>query len=101
MSNKADKKKQKKTKKTLVSRSMQHGRRATLHNGTRVREATARVAAGDHNGLAVVGRYMCGKRRRRHRFSAFWLRSSVACVTSFFRLHVFSLFPACILSLGR
>ena len=25
----------------------------------------------------VFGRNMCGKRRRRHRFSAFWLRSSV------------------------
>ena len=26
----------------------------------------------------VFGRNMCGKRQRRHRFSAFWLRSSVA-----------------------
>jgi hypothetical protein len=39
---------------TLVSRSMQHGRRATLHDGTRMREATARVAVCDHNGLAVL-----------------------------------------------
>jgi hypothetical protein len=39
---------------TLVSRSMQHGRCATLHDSTRVREATTRVAAGDHNGLAVL-----------------------------------------------
>ena len=28
----------------------------------------------------VFGRNMCGKRRRRHRFSAFWLRSSVVSV---------------------
>ena len=39
---------------TLVSWSMQHGRLATLHDGTRMREATARVAAGDHNGLAML-----------------------------------------------
>ena len=38
---------------TLVSQSMQHGRRAPLHDGTHVRERTVRVAVGDHNGLAV------------------------------------------------
>jgi hypothetical protein len=36
------------------ARSMQHGRRATLHDGTRVCKATTRVAVGDHNGLAVL-----------------------------------------------
>jgi hypothetical protein len=41
---------------TLVARSMQHGRRATPQDGTHLREATARVAAGDHNGLAVLVR---------------------------------------------
>ena len=39
---------------TLVSRSMQHGRRATLHDGTRVHEATARVAVCNRNRLAVL-----------------------------------------------
>ena len=39
---------------TLVSRSMPHGRRAPLHDGTRVREGTVRVAVGDHDGLAVL-----------------------------------------------
>ena len=39
---------------TLVSRSMPHGRRAPLHNGTCVRERTARVAVGDHDRLAVL-----------------------------------------------
>ena len=90
---------------TLVSRSMQHGRRATLQDGTRVREATTshggraqrtcRARATSNQALVdviithnrapchrvfvaqVFGRNMCGKRRRRHRFSAFWLRSSV------------------------
>jgi hypothetical protein len=81
---------------------MPHGCRAPLHDGMRVRERTARVAVGDHDGLCraratsnqafvnviiarkrapshrvfvaqVFGRNMCGKRRRRHRFSAFWL----------------------------
>ena len=77
---------------TLVSRSMQHSRRAALHDGTRVRDATARVAVGDRNRLAVLvqrvikrlstssqvfRRNMWGKQRRMHRFSAFWVRSSV------------------------
>ena len=87
---------------TLVSRSMQHGRRATLHDGTRVRKSrggrsqqTCRARATSNQALVdviiarkrapshrvfvaqVFGRNMCGKRRRRHRFSAFWLRSSV------------------------
>ena len=77
---------------TLVSRSMPRGRRAPLHDGTRVREGTARVAVGEHHGLAVLVRRvivarvkektratsksnMRGKRRR-HRFSAFWLIGS-------------------------
>ena len=32
----------------------------------------------------VFGRNMCGKRRRRHRFSAFWLRSSVVSGCSYY-----------------
>ena len=87
---------------TLVSRSMQHGRRATLHDGTRVREATvsrdgrsqrtcsaramsnqafvdviiAGKRAPSHRFFVaqVFRRNVWGKRRRRHRFSAFWLR---------------------------
>ena len=116
---------------TLVSRSMPCGSRATLHDGTHVREATARVAVGDRNRLAVLAlamsdqvfvdviiarqrapshrvfvaqvfrRNMCGKWQRRHRFSAFWLRSSVACVTSQIWLRVISLFPAFISVLFR
>ena len=39
---------------TLVLRSMAHGRRAPLHDGTHVREGTVRVAVGDHDGLAVL-----------------------------------------------
>jgi hypothetical protein len=41
---------------TLVSRSMPCGRRAPLHDGTRVREGTARVPVGEHRGLVVLGR---------------------------------------------
>ena len=39
---------------TLVSLSMPYGRRAPLHDGTRVCERTVRVAVGDHDGLAVL-----------------------------------------------
>ena len=39
---------------TLVLRSMPHGRRAPLHDGKRVRERTARVVVGDHDGLSVL-----------------------------------------------
>jgi hypothetical protein len=39
---------------TLISRSMQHGCRAPLPDGTRVREGTTRVAVGDHNGFGVL-----------------------------------------------
>jgi hypothetical protein len=39
---------------TLVSQSTQHSRRATLHDGTRVHEATTRVAMGDRNRLAML-----------------------------------------------
>jgi hypothetical protein len=87
---------------TLVSRSMQHCRCATLHDGTRLREATvsrdgrsqrtcsARATsnqafvniiisgkrAPSHRFFVaqVFRRNVWGKRRRRHRFSAFWLR---------------------------
>ena len=82
---------------------MPRGRRAPLHDGTRVREnresrggrtpqtcrarATsnqafvdviiARKRAPSHRVFVaqVFGRNMCDKRRRRHRFSAFWLRA--------------------------
>jgi hypothetical protein len=81
---------------------MQHGRCATLHNDTRVREATvsrdgrsqqtcrahamsnqvfvdviiACKRAPSHRVFVaqVFRRNMCGKRRRTHRFSAVWLR---------------------------
>jgi hypothetical protein len=85
---------------TLVSRSMQHGRHAPLHDGTCVREnreirggrsqrtcrarATsnqafvdviiARKRAPSHRVFVaqVFCRNIWGERRRRHRFSAFW-----------------------------
>ena len=41
----------------------------------------------------VFGRNMCGKRRGRHRFSAFWLRSSVATNLAFNRLVIFLQIP--------
>jgi hypothetical protein len=82
---------------------MPHGRRDPLHNGTRAREGRggrsrrtcrahatsnqtfvdviiARKRAPSHRVFVaqVFGRNMWAKRRRRHRFSAFWLIGSTS-----------------------
>jgi hypothetical protein len=106
---------------TLVSRSMPHSRRAPLPDVTRVREATresrggrsqqtCRARATSNQALVdviivrkrapshrvfvaqVFRRNMWAKQRRRHRFSAFWLRSkcSIPHVSSIARSELWS-----------
>ena len=45
---------------TLVSRSMPRGRRAPLHDGTRVREATMRVAGKKASLLGLLAKMLRG-----------------------------------------